>query len=114
MKRLLRFLTMAGAVAGAVWYARQQGQPVPSEGEWKARPPELKAVPDPTPPQGSTKPDDLTKIKGIGPVSARELEAIGITTFAELAAADPATVAEQFDSRANVTDWIAQANQLKG
>ena len=112
MKRVLRFLTLAGAVAGAVWYARQKGQPVPSEGAWEGQPLELKAVPDPAPSSVSTV-DDLTRIKGIGPVSSKKLTDIGITTFAELAAADPATVAAQFDSRANVADWIAQAKQLK-
>ncbi len=112
MKRVLRFLTLAGAVAGAVWYARQKGQPLPSEGARESRPPELKAVPDPAPSSVSSA-DDLTRIKGIGPVSTKKLADIGITTFAELAAADPATVAARFDSRANVADWIAQAKQLK-
>ena len=112
MKKLLRIFTLAGAVAGALWYARKQTEPVPAEGDWKGRPPELKAVPERTPPPEPPA-DDLTKIKGIGPVSARELEAIGITTFAGLAAADPATITGRFDSRANVPDWIAQAKQLK-
>lgn len=112
MKKVLRLLTLAAAVAGAVWYARQHGDPVPAEGEWKARPPELEAVPEPTAAPRSTS-DDLTKIRGIGPVSAERLEAIGITTFAALAAADPAIVGAPFDSRADVPDWIAQAEQLK-
>ncbi len=112
MKRVLRFLTLAGAVAGAVWYARQRGQAFPSEGAWESRPPELKAVPDPAPSSVSSA-DDLTRIKGIGPVSAKKLTDIGITTFAELAAADPAAVAARFDSRANVADWITQAKQLE-
>jgi large subunit ribosomal protein L21 len=112
MKRVLRFLTLAGAVAGAVWYARQKGQPVPSEGAWEGQPSELKAVPDPAVSSESTV-DDLTSIKGIGPVSNKKLADIGVTTFAELAAADPATVMARFDSRANVADWIAQAKQLE-
>ncbi len=113
MKKFLHLLTLAGAVAAVVWYSRQQAEPVPAEGESQGRPPELKAVPEQTPtPQSNA--DDLTKIKGIGPVSANTLEEIGITTFASLAAADPATVAAQFDSRADVNDWIAQAKQLKG
>ncbi len=112
MKRLLRFLTLAGAVAGAVWYARQKGQPVPSEDAREGQPLELKAVPDPAP--SSVSPvDDLTRIKGIGPVSAKKLTDFGITTFAALAAADPEAVAARFDSRANVVDWIAQAKQLE-
>ena len=111
MKRVLGFLTLAGAVAGAVWYARQQTEPIPAEGDWRGRPPELKAVPDPAVGSSSAA-DDLTEIKGIGPVSAKELETIGITTFAALATADQAVVAARFDSRANVPDWIAQAQEL--
>lgn len=113
MKKVLSLLTLAGAVAGAVWYSRQQAGLAPAQGEWQGRPAELKAVPD----AGSSTPsgaDDLTKIKGIGPVSAKTLGTIGITTFAALGAADPATIAAQFDSRADVNDWIAQAKQLKG
>jgi predicted flap endonuclease-1-like 5' DNA nuclease len=34
-------------------------------------------------------PDDLTQIKGIGPAMQNRLRALGITTFADLAAADP-------------------------
>lgn len=34
-------------------------------------------------------PDDLTVIKGIGPAVQNKLRALGITTFADLAAADP-------------------------
>jgi large subunit ribosomal protein L21 len=38
--------------------------------------------------------DDLTKIEGIGPKIAETLQAAGISTFAELAAAEPAKIAE--------------------
>jgi predicted flap endonuclease-1-like 5' DNA nuclease len=59
---------------------------------------------DPAPAQ-----DDLSEIKGIGPVYAAKLEALGIRTFADLAGADPAKLAEEFDPRAAVEDWITEA-----
>lgn len=118
MKRLLRLLTIAGAVAGAVWYARQQEEasaPAPAEGTWTARP-ELKAVPDPAPTGAATaeQPDDLTAIKGIGPKYSQQLSDVGITTFSQLAGADPADLRAQLDARAAVADWIAQAKELAG
>ena len=107
MKRLLRLLTVAGAVAGAVWYARQEAQPEPAatSGEWIPRPP-LKAVPDVAMASAA---DDLTEIKGIGPKYSAQLTELGITSFAALAAADADSLSDSFDARAQVEDWIAQA-----
>ena len=115
MKRLLQLLALAGAAAGAVWYARQQAAPEPARpgGTWSGRP-RLTAVPDARPerPSEASVPDDLTDIRGIGPVYARQLAAVGITTFAELAAADPVELATEFDPRADVADWVSQARSL--
>ena len=110
MKRVLRLLTLAGAVAGAVWYSRQQTETTtePASGEWKARP-TLRAVPDQAEPAVPSS-DDLTEIKGIGPKYRQQLEDLGITSFAALAAADRETLAASFDARADVEDWIAQAS----
>jgi len=112
MKSLLRFLTLAGAVAGAVWYARQRSeqQPAPATGEWTARQ-RLRAVPDPVTQHAA---DDLTDIKGIGPAYAQRLAELGITTFADLAAADAETLAQQLEARSGVDDWIAQAKERAG
>jgi predicted flap endonuclease-1-like 5' DNA nuclease len=117
MKRVLRLLTLAGAVVGAVWYARQHAEPEPAtpSGEWTPRP-QLRAVPDAeaapevtaSMPEAAAK-DDLTAIKGIGPVYAAKLSAIGIETFAALAGADPVELAAEFDPRAAVEDWISEA-----
>ncbi len=60
----------------------------------------------------ATKADDLKKVEGIGPKIAETLIAAGISTFAELAKAKPAKIAEIIaDVRGNhVTDtWPAQA-----
>jgi predicted flap endonuclease-1-like 5' DNA nuclease len=108
MKRVLRLLTLAGAVAGAVWYSRQQSETAAERagGEWKPRP-TLRAVPDRVEPAPSA--DDLTEIKGVGPKYVQQLDELGINTFAALAATDPETLAAAFDPRAKVEDWIAQA-----
>ena len=60
----------------------------------------------------STKADDLKKIEGIGPKIAETLVAAGIATFADLAKAKPAAIAEMIAGvRGNhVTDtWPQQA-----
>ena len=57
--------------------------------------------------------DDLTELEGIGPVYAAKLREKGIVAFADLAAADEATLAGIIDApawrRINYGDWIAQA-----
>lgn len=58
----------------------------------------------------------LTDIDGIGPATAKKLEAAGIKTVADLAAAEVATL-DQLDSMppgAKFADWIASANTLQG
>lgn len=57
--------------------------------------------------------DDLTEVRGIGPVYRHRLAELGITTFAGLAAADIATVAAEIDvAESQVTDWVEQAHEL--
>ena len=61
-------------------------------------------------------PDDLTVIKGIGPVVQQKLQALGIRTFNDLAAADPAALAEQLKGRqpisaALVRGWAEAADR---
>jgi predicted flap endonuclease-1-like 5' DNA nuclease len=59
--------------------------------------------------------DDLTEIKGIGPAIAERLNALGVRTFAELAAADPEELAEWIGRRPvtadRVREWIAEAKK---
>lgn len=61
--------------------------------------------------------DDLTKISGVGPVIVGKLNALGITTFAEIAAWSKADV-EKFDAELNFKgridrdDWLKQAKEL--
>lgn len=67
-----------------------------------------------TAPKGEA--DDLTKIKGIGPVAAGQLNEQGITTFAQVAALTDKDI-ERIDeampfSADQITDWRAQAKEL--
>lgn len=62
--------------------------------------------------------DDLTKIKGIGPVAAKQLAAQGITTFAQIAAFTDDDIA-RIDaampfSAAQIETWREQAKALVG
>ncbi len=62
--------------------------------------------------------DDLTVIKGIGPAIQQKLNNLGITTFADLARADPEGVAERLDMRMaspnRVREWVAAAKKKAG
>ena len=63
-------------------------------------------------------PDDLTRIRGIGPGLQRGLNANGITTFAQIAAWGPAEIdwadnqLAQFKGRCTRDDWVGQARTL--
>ncbi len=64
-------------------------------------------------------PDDLTKIAGIGPKTAMALAAAGITTFRQVADADPATlrtaiVSAGLRSAPGLAGWPEKAEQLVG
>jgi len=60
--------------------------------------------------------DDLTVIKGIGPAVQKKLQALGIRTFRDLAAADPESLVEQLKGRqpisqGQVRSWTKAADQ---
>ena len=75
---------------------------------------EKKAAPLFTAPKG--KGDDLTVIKGVGPVAAKDLNEQGITTFAQIAALSDEDIAridaEMPFSTAQIEDWREQAKSL--
>ncbi len=60
-----------------------------------------------------THPDDLTVIKGIGPVYQWKLRDAGVDTYQQLAAADPAQLRRKLDikewQRTDIESWIEQA-----
>jgi NADH-quinone oxidoreductase subunit E len=64
--------------------------------------------------------DDLTRIKGIGPALAKELNALGITSLAQIAGLSEAHVAaldtglSGVKGRCTRDDWVGQAKALTG
>jgi predicted flap endonuclease-1-like 5' DNA nuclease len=60
-----------------------------------------------------THPDNLTTIKGVGPVFQRKLRDIGINTFKQLSQADPEKLRRMLDIKAwqkvDIESWIAQS-----
>jgi len=115
MKKYLRFALFLGAWAAITWIyrdrllriARPESASVP-----KIRPAGTPAAPAKPKRALATAPDtdDLTEIKGIGPVYQSRLADAGITTFSELAAAEPGEVAGTIDATESmIDDWIDQA-----
>lgn len=77
-----------------------------------------KAATKSAPKKKASGPDDLTKIKGIGPVIQRQLKKMGITTFEQIAAfkaADIRRVGEElgtFPDRIKRDKWVQSARKL--
>lgn len=70
-----------------------------------------------TAPDGAA--DDLKKISGVGPVLEKKLNALGITTYAQVAAFTPEDItrvddALSFKGRIDRDDWLSQAKTLAG
>jgi len=115
MKRLARFIAFAAAAAGITWWIRERAVPMPQTPE--EHPPPFRTAPrppsGPQPDPKTSEGDDLAVIKGIGPVYRQRLAAAGVTTFAQLVAADAAALATAVEvSITNVEDWQRQARTL--
>jgi len=99
------------AKAEAVTEAKAEAAP---KKEPKAKAAETAAAPLFKAPKGE--PDDLTVIKGIGPVAAKDLAEQGIITFAQLAKLtdkDVAKIDEHMPFSADqIKDWREQAKEL--
>jgi predicted flap endonuclease-1-like 5' DNA nuclease len=88
----------------------------PSAAEPRARPAPKATAAQPEKTVAPPVPDDLTEIKGIGPAMQNKLRALGITTFADLAAANPDELMAQLKgsqplSRGRVRHWTEAARQ---
>ncbi|MHA6261827.1 50S ribosomal protein L21 [Arenibacterium sp. CAU 1754] len=105
----------AGSVAGVAVAATEANKPAKKaapKAEPKAEKP--KAAPKAKAAAGA---DDLTKISGVGPVIVKKLHALGVTSFAQIAAWTPEDVADMdeklsFKGRIDRDDWLAQAAEL--
>ncbi|MDJ0925377.1 MAG: helix-hairpin-helix domain-containing protein [Acidimicrobiia bacterium] len=103
LKRLIRFAALVTVVVTVVWLTREKMLPTPHVPH--EPPPHYRSTPPPAP-----QPDDLTEIKGIGPVYASRLSDMGITTFRTLADANPETIATALGlSLESAADWASQA-----
>ena len=70
-----------------------------------------------TAPEGPA--DDLKKISGVGPVLEKKLNALGITTYAQVAAFTAEDIARvddalSFKGRIERDNWVQQASELAG
>ncbi len=103
-KKLIRLAATAALLATIVWLTRERLLPTPRVADDPA--PHYRS----TPPPPQAEPDDLTLIKGIGPVYASRLGEAGIISFRALAETDPVTAAETVGTTEDaVIDWVAQA-----
>lgn len=116
--------------AAVTWVYREKLLPIPAPSQtppphFRSDPPQVaardaEAAPPPTTTETSDAPptvagDDLTEVKGIGPVYRQRLADIGITTFAELLDGDVADIAEHIEvTESHVHEWMDQARDLVG
>ncbi len=109
MKVVLRIALLLIALAAAAVIISRVGrrEPATPEAGLPGRPPPEPAAAAPA------EVEDLAEVSGIGPVFSSRLAEAGITTFAGLAAADPAAVGDATGvTPRRAADWIAQAAAL--
>ncbi len=108
-KPLKQVLRIGGVIVGlgaAVWALRDRLLPAPEIPD--GPPPRFRTGDTPAAPH-----DDLTAVKGIGPVYAERLVEAGITSFAALVNADAVAVSEAAGvSESTAKSWMEQAADL--
>ncbi len=124
MKKFLRLLLFVAIWAAISWRFRDRLLPLPKPDpgpmphiRHREHAPQRASTPDtPAPrPAAVASTDDLTRVKGIGPVYRSRLTEIGVTTFAGLATADAAELAAQIGvAESMVEGWRTQAAALAG
>jgi predicted flap endonuclease-1-like 5' DNA nuclease len=106
VNRIGKIIGLVGGALAILWAMRDRLVSIAAPQD--PEPPRFKVVP---PPPALETGDDLTEITGIGPVFAGRLRDAGIATFAELAAATPARLAEITGaSEARAAAWVATAS----
>lgn len=102
LKQVLRIGGVMVGLGAAIWALRDRLLPAPE-------------IPDGPPPRfrtgdtSTTQSEDLTAVKGIGPVYAERLAEAGITSFAELVDSDAAALSEAAGvSESTATSWMEQ------
>jgi predicted flap endonuclease-1-like 5' DNA nuclease len=101
-----------GSPAKGAPQAKEVTAPRPAKQTPQGQAPAARAVPEQAtsaPAAASSAPDDLTVIKGIGPVVQEKLHALGIRTFDDLAAADPETLVEQLKGRQPISQGLVRS-----
>jgi hypothetical protein len=109
MKKALRFIGVLAGLGTVIWVMRDRfiSLALPREPD----PPIFRVAPQ-TPPAGQTasQQDDLTIVKGVGPVYAARLQDSGISSLAGLAAAQAETLSATIDVPVGrVSAWIDEA-----
>jgi len=103
---------IGAGVAAVVWLVKDRllgPETVPVRAEDT---PAFRVAPGP-PSRPSASDDDLSEVKGIGPVYRARLEQAGITSFSALALATTAEVASAAEIPTDkAEDWIRQASGL--
>lgn len=107
MNKIVKAVATVAGIAAVGWAMRDRFFSIASPKE--PEPPRFRVVPMADTGDG----DDLTTIRGIGPVFAARLNAAGYRTLASLAGTDPQVLADA----AGVTleraeDWASQATSL--
>ena len=106
-KNVVRLAGLAVGVAAAAWALRDRLLPGP---EIHDEPPPKFREPST---ESSAASDDLTVVKGIGPVTAEHLTDAGVSSIEDLASADPSALAETLGkSETAVAKWVQAAADL--
>jgi predicted flap endonuclease-1-like 5' DNA nuclease len=103
IKKLLRLAGVVSLLVTILWLTREHLLPTPRVADDPK--PHYRSTPPPPP-----DPDDLTVIKGIGPVYAARLNEAGVQTYRGLSEIDAGTIADSVGTTPEaVANWIAQA-----
>lgn len=101
-KKLFQLVGVVAGIGAAAWAMRARFLPAP-EIHNEAPPPFRE-------PPSNQDTSDLTVVKGIGPVTARKLNAAGVTSTGQLAGSDPEALAEATGSSVSTVErWVAAA-----